>query len=556
MTNRDSSKLADLFKLLPGYDIYATAGESWLDEKSAWAAIEFIETCCTHIEGELAGKPFLLEPWEKAIVAAVFGWKRKDEFGREIRRFREVLIYVPRKNGKTPLSAAIACCLFFTDNERGQQNFCASGDMEQAGQIFRHISGMVHNEPEMESRARVYPGYRSITKPPPDGSFIKVLSSEAKTKHGACPHFLLIDELHVFDTRMLVDTLLTGMASINRKQPLAVFTTTADYDRPSICNEKLDYAEKVQKGVFADVAYLPVIFAAPRDADWTDEKIWAAANPNLGVSVSLDYLRRECRKAQETPAYENEFRRLHLNQKTEQDKRWLSMSEYDGCDEAIPDELLAGRACFVGIDLSSKIDLTSCVFVFPPCEHDTKWRLVPHFWIPEQWNSKREQRIKEHLFSWVKQGFIHTTPGAVIDFGAIKDLLLEKKAIYSIQRVGYDPYNATQFVTDLTNGGHFAPEEVLEVRQGMSLSESCKELERLLKCKGIGLGANPVLRWNASNACIYIDRRDNIWPDKQKSSEKIDGICATATGMHLAMKLGIEPPSIYETTGAEWVEVG
>ena len=309
-----------LLRLLPGYDPFLQAGDCWFEPETAQLYIDFIEQCCSHIEGALAGQSFLLQRWEQSIVANLFGWQKIDAYGRQVRRFREALIYCARKNGKTPLAACLMNAAFFLDDEVGQQNFCAAGERDQAALSFRHIDGMQKQEIEMSSQVKDYVATKTIVRHE-DQSFIKVLSSDASTKHGGNPHIILVDELHVQRDRQLIDVFQTAMASLNRKQPLMIHLTTADYVRESICNEKYDYACKVRDGIINDTTFLPVIYEAGPKDDWTKISTWKKANPNLGVSVSMDFMKRECKRAQEIPTYENTFKRLHLNIRTEQDVR-------------------------------------------------------------------------------------------------------------------------------------------------------------------------------------------------------------------------------------------
>lgn len=544
MARPSSSELDRLIRLLPGYDPHRDAAGCWFDHDTAATVIDFIETCCRHIEGSLAGKPLHLEDWQRAVVANLFGWKRTDDQGREVRRYRECLLYVPRKNGKTPLAAAIANAVYWLDDELGQQDYIAAASIEQADFAYRWTLGMIEAEPEMERRCKPYKTRRVIERADV-GSYLKVISADAHTKHGGNSHLILVDELHAQPTRDLVDVLTTSMASQNRKQPLIVYMTTADYERPSICNEKHDYACKVRDGVLADPAFLPVIYETAVDADWKDEAVWRNANPNLGVSVSLDYMRRECLKAQETPAFENEFKRLHLNMRTEQATRWLSMDEWDKCGAAFDESALAGRPCWVGIDLSSVADLTAAIAVFPPAADDDNWRLLCRFWLPQHCGGKRQQRIKEHLQGWANSGDLILTPGNVVDYDAVAQQLCEWRDLYDLREVDCDPYNATQFQTQLVSVHGFAPEQVVSVRQGVSLSDACKEIERLIKQHKLLHGGQQVMRWNASNVVMTTDKRGNYWPDKAKSSEKIDGITALATGMSRAM-VNMTGPSAYD----------
>lgn len=537
-------KWSALLRRIPGYDPITTAAGCTFDIKAAQRALDFFPECQTHIEGALSGTPFILQPWQQSIVANLFGWKRPDGS----RRYREALIYVPRKNGKTPLCAAIANYVLFCDDELGQQNVCAAGEREQAALLFRHVKGMIENEPRLSKRCTIFKatGMRSIEA---QRGFFKVISSEGDTKHGGNLHLAIIDELHVQPNRNLVDALLTGMASKNRRQPLALHITTADYDRESICNEKHDYACKVRDGVIADPYFLPVIYEAARDADWTSEKTWEKANPNIDISVSREYLQRECKRAQDTPAYENTFKRFHLNIITEQANRWLALDRWDACGDPFDAKELLGKECYAGLDLSSKSDITALVLVFP---WDNDYRVLPFFWIPSENASERERKDRVPYMTWARAGFIETTPGNVIDYRYIRSRLNELKAQYNLREIAYDPWNSEQLALQLQDEDGMT---MVSFRQGfVSMNEPCKEIEALVLRKGLRHNANPVLRWMASNVAARTDPAGNIKIDKERSSEKVDGMVALAMGLGRAMvRDRTGGASVYDSRGVDFL---
>ena len=541
-------KWISLFKLIPGYDpVATTAPGDWFDVSAAEMVCEFFPACLRHIEGELAGQPFKIEPWQQAMTGCLFGWKRADG----TRRYREAFVYVPRKNGKSPWAAGIANYVLFCDDEQGQQNLCAAGDREQAALVYRHCKGMIEQEPELDRRAKIYggAGHRSVTKPE-DGSSFRVISSEADTKHGGNLHLAIIDELHVQKSRDLVDVIQTSMASANRRQPLLIHITTADFARASICNEKLDYASKVRDGVIQDHSFLPVIYAATIEDDWTSPKIWKQANPNIDVSVSREYLERECQRAQDVPGYENTFKRLHLNIQTEQDVRWLALDQWDrGIGDVawtdIPGHMI-GRECFGALDLSSKQDLTAWVLVFPPHIEGSPWVILPRFYAPRDSARERERRDRVPYIQWAREDAITLTEGNVVDYEHIKDQVKRDHKKFSIKQVAYDPWNATQIALQLADAGA----TMIEFGQGYrSMSEPAKETAKLLAEGKMAHGGHPVLRWNAANVAIEEDPAGNIKPSKKKSTERIDGIVATVMGVGLAILAETKPKSIYETRG-------
>ena len=553
---------------LPGYDPFCQAGDSWFDADLAQHYIAFIEECCTHIEGALAGRSFLLERWEKAIVANFFGWQKIDSFGRQVRRFNEALLYVARKNGKTPLAAAIMNAAFFLDDEAGQQNFCAAGERDQATLSFRHIDGMQDNEIEMSSRVQAYKSSRTIVKHD-DQSFIKVLSSDAKTKHGGNPHVVLVDELHVQPNRRLVDVFQTAMSSMNRKQSFIIFLTTADYKRESICNEKYEHACRVRdnKGdknkPGYDPTFLPVIYEASADDDWTKISTWRKANPNLGISKSIDYMKKECRRARETPTYENTFKRLDLNLRTDQDILWLPADLWDGCDFAFEEKDLVGRRCFAGFDLSSNTDTAGYDLLFPPDpelpEGNTgrdKWIIVPRIFVPRDNAEKREDRDKVPYITWARQGFITLTAGNVVDYETIRESFWKDAEMFDIAESAFDRWNFESERQRFIKEG-IPEEKFVSFGQGFaSMSAPSKELEKLLLAKKLAHGGHPVLAWMASNTAVEIDHSpaSNIKPVKKNSKGRIDGIVMLVMALGRAMVSAGPEESVYETRGVLIIE--
>lgn len=529
----------DILSAVPTYSAIETAEDCWFNETAAANALSFFPTHLCHVEGAMAGKPFELAPWQKAIVANLFGWQRQTS-GGWVRRFRETLIYVARKNGKTPLLAGIALLIFFWDGESGQQGYVAAGEREQAGLLFRQCRGMIERNDYLSSRCRMYGGGSSAGQSKSlvresDGSFLRVISADAETKHGGNTHLALVDELHVQPNRDLVDVLRTSMASANRKQPLLAYITTADFDRPSICNEIYEYACKVRDGLVKDVRFLPVIYEVPIADKWDDEANWIKANPNLGVSVSLEFLRAECQRAKETPAYEYTFRRLHLNQRTTTETKAVDLARWDACSGTLDLADLDGADCYAGLDLSSKQDLSAFVMVFPLA--DGKYAVVPRVYVPREAAEMKERRDRVPYRAWADAGLVNLTPGASQDYDFIREDILSLRDRYNIRDVAVDPWNARQMATQLMASGL----SVVEFRQGFaSMSEPTKELLRLVVDGKLVHGGNEMLRWVAGNLQLEQDAAGNVKPSKARSRERIDPLVAAIMGLGRALVRDVE----------------
>lgn len=546
-----------MLRLVPGYDPYATAAPGdWFDAATAQRAVDFIQECLVFIEGEKAGRPFVLEPWQKAIVGNLFGWQRADG----TRRYREALVYVPRKSGKTPMLAAILLYVLFCDGEPGAQIYSAAAEREQAGLVFRHAAGMIAREPELERRAKVFRSLKSIEYPE-ESVVYKALSSDADTKHGFNSHFIVVDELHAHKDRELVDVLKTSTGS--RRQPLVVYITTADYDRESICNEIYDRACQVRDGKVADRAFLPVIYEAKPEDDWTDPAVWAKANPNLGVSIPLDYLARECEEAKRLATYANTFRRLHLNQRTRQQNMWLQMDQWDACrgeglSQAELVERLKGRPCWGGLDLSNTRDLSAFALIFPSMERSggswvddgtCRYDCLVRFWVPGDGLGDRPHPGRLPYREAERLGYVTITPGNSIDYGTVRADVLEWVELFDFRDLGADPWNATQILTQFVDEDGL---EVVQFRQGYaSMSAPSKELERVVAAGLLRHHDNPILRWMASNCAVDSDPSGNIKPVKpaKNSPNKVDGIVALAMALGRAMVRTVKRGSVYERRG-------
>lgn len=520
------------------------------DKAKADAAVEFIETCCRHVKGEMGGKPLMLEWWIKQIVRAVFGWLRPDG----TRLYREVYIEVPRKNAKSTYGAALACKMLFTEDEPGSEIYSAAADTDQANIVFSIAKGMVEQDPDLSQVAE--PFRRSIVYK--DRAY-HVLSADAPTKHGKNSAGILFDELHAQPDRELYDVLKTSTGS--RRQPILWMFTTAGFDKHSICWEVHEHALKVIDGTVIDPSFLPIIYAADEADDWTSPKIWKKANPNYGVSIKDDYLRAECEKAKVTPAYENTFKRLHLNIWTEQETRWLQMSEWDACalPPVIPDEL-KGRTCYGGLDLASTTDIAALVLLFPPRKDAEKFVALPVFFIPEDNLRDRVKRDGVPYDVWVRQGLVQATPGNLIDYRWIMLKLGQCRIDFDLRVLAFDRWGSQKIVNDLCDEVGFTvePKEselqrkplLVQFGQGFaSMSPPTKELLNLVLGRKLSHGGNPVLRWMAQNMIVKQDPAGNIKPDKSKSTEKIDGIVALTMALGVCLATPGPQPSVYEQRG-------
>jgi phage terminase large subunit-like protein len=525
------------------------------NETAARRVTNFFERVLVHCDGEWAGKPFALLPWQRDMLRTLFGTLKDDG---KTRQYRTCYVEVPRKAGKSTMAAGVALYLLFADGEMGAQVYGAAGDREQASIVFRVAAQMVRQSPYLRERCKVIDSTKRIVIYE-TASFYRAIPAEAAGAHGYNASGIIVDEVHVQPNRDLLDVLTTSTGA--RRQPLTFHITTAGYDRHSICWELHEYALKVKSGVIQDDTFLPVVYSVPDDADWTDPAVWAIANPSLGVTPKMEHLQEECSRAKATPAYENTFRRLHLNQWVRQDTRWLPLAKWDACGtEPLDLEALKGRDCYAGLDLASTTDIAALVLVFPSVESEgeaenaegepqavgrLRFDVLPFFFIPEDSMIERSRRDRVPYDTWVNQGYIIATEGNVIDYKAIMAKFDELAQLYHIREVGFDRWGATQLVQDMQAGGL----EVVPIGQGFaSMSAPTKELLNLVLAGRIRHGGNPTLRWQADNMVVSTDPAGNIKPNKAKSTEKIDGMVALIMAIDRATRHEHEG-SCYEEHG-------
>lgn len=498
---------------------------AWWDEDAAQRACAFFPAMLRHTEGEWAGKPFHLQDWQRdLIVRPLFGWKRADG----TRLYRSAWIEIPRKNGKTELAAGLALLLMFVDQEFGGQGYSMAVDEDQAKIVFNKATVMVSMNEALSNRLELLK--KSIFCPALQSSF-KPLSSGPRGKHGFSPTFAIGDEVHEWRDGELADVVHKGTAA--RRQPLEIYITTAGINGVGYAWEQHELAMELLSGDVVDPTILPVVFAAGENDDWTREETWRKANPNYGISVKPDYMREEAAKAARSPRAENDFRRFHLNQWTEQVTRWLPVIEWKACAGPIGWQDLPahvrGRRCFGGIDLSQARDWSALCWCFPPFDDqpDGDYIFIWRFWLPRQSLLSEPAGRRARFQSFADSGALTLLPGAVVDNAFIRQQVNDDAQMFQPEWIGIDPFNTGDMPNRLkdTDG---LPIEYF--RQGfLSMSPACKGFERLVIGHKMQHGGNPVASWMARNISVTSDPQGNIKPDKSAetgASGKIDGIVA------------------------------
>ena len=502
-------------------------------------AVAFINSL-KHTKGVWYGKNFELLPWQDKIVRDIFGTLKPNGY----RQYNTAYVEIPKKQGKSELAAAIALYLTCGDGEYGAEVYGCAADRQQASIVFDVAVEMINQCPALKKRCKILASQKRIVYLPLK-SFYQVLSAESYTKHGLNVHGVIFDELHAQPNRALYDVMLTGSGDA-RKQPLYFLITTAGTDRNSICYEVHNKAKDIMKGKRHDPTFYPVIYGIEDEDDWTDEKNWYKANPSLDITVDIDKIRAAFNNAKENPAEENLFRQLRLNQWVKQSIRWMPMDKWSLCSYPIDKERLKGRICYGGLDLSSTTDITAFVLVFPPEDEDGKYEILPFFWLPEETLELRVRRDHVPYDTWKAKGLIMTTEGNVVHYGFIEKFIEELGTQYNIKEIAYDRWGAVQMVQNLEGMGF----TIVPFGQGYKdMSPPTKELMKLVLEKRIAHGGNEVLEWMVDNIFIKTDPAGNIKPDKEKSTEKIDGAIAMIMALDRAIRNNGQQESVYNDRG-------
>jgi len=490
-----------------------------------------------HYKGEWAGRFIVLERYQQFRLGSIFGWVHVDT---GLRRFRTSYNELPRKNGKSLEAAIVALYVTFFDREPGGEGYCIATKREQARVVFNDAKRLVRSS---GLRARIAGSehkhgslYRDDT-----ASKLEALGADKDSTDGLNPHLIIVDEFHAQKKRGLIDVMETATGA--RRQPLNFQITTAGDDPISPCGDQHDYACKILDQVLEDETFFAFIaHADPEDLEgegWLAETTWKEANPNYGISVKPEDLRALAVKARHMPSAAAAFQQKRLNVWVHTTAPWLSIDGWRAGQTAFDPHTLHGRRCWVGVDMSSKIDLTAVVAVFEPDATCPCWRLVGRALTPADTLETRALRDRAPYLQWTTMRLhpqctwtvLSTNPGNRIDQDVVRDLVLDFDDVYDVQHIGLDPWNAGNLAKDLSDDGF----EVIEVPQTMQhMSAPCKDFEADVLDGHIDAGANPLMLWAASNVVVTRDNKDNIFPTKKRSRGRIDPIIAALLGRKLA----------------------
>jgi phage terminase large subunit-like protein len=514
------------------------------DDEAAAYVVEFFERFLCLAEGQNAGQPFIPEPSQQFILASLFGWKGSDGF----RRFRTAYNEMGKGNGKSPLAAGVGLFGLAADGEAAAEIYSAAVTKEQAKILFRDAENMRSFSPMLRQLIAAHVNNLSIAR---NGSFFRPISSEKRGLDGKRPHVVLIDELHEHPSPVVVDKMRAGTKG--RRQALIFEITNSGYDRETVCYYHHEYSQKVLEGIlendgwFAFVCHLDACEACAANGhlqpnadcakcdSWLDEDVWIKPNPNLGVSIQKKYLQEQVMEAVAMPAKENIVRRLNFCMWTQSDVRAIGAKAWADCAgvEAPCDPVdvyqiwqkeLKGKTCYAGLDLSSTLDISADVLLFPKQAGVAIPRILPFFFVPQSTIQERSNKDRVPYDVWVRQGFIFATPGDVIDYDFIRAKHKQLARDYRIVETAYDPWNAQQLVNQLQSDGI----AMVEHQQGFrSMSDPTKQLLKMVKAAELAHGHNPVMTFMADNLVVTSDPAGNlkpVKPENSKSPKRIDGM--------------------------------
>ncbi len=493
-------------------------GEKFVfDEKKSNHAIEFIENFCKHSKGQFADKPVILELWEKALISATFGIVDKDT---RLRRFREVLLVIGKKNGKSLLASAISLYMLMADGENGAECYCAATKREQAKIVFGECERMVRKSPALTKYIKSRINCLSF---PLTESFLKPLSADSNTEDGLNISYAGLDEIHAWQTLDLYNIIADGVSA--RLEPLLFLTTTAGFIRQGLYDNKYEYAEKVLNGIVQDDTFLPIIYELDLRQEWQDESCWIKANPNLGVSKSIEYLRRKIAKAKADSLELKNILTKEFNVRETSIQVWLNFE--DAVNEATYNIKDKKPIYFIaGTDLSKTTDLTSaCALWLVP--NDEIIYVSSMYWLPYELLDKRSKEDKIPYDKWYEQGLLRVSNGNKVDYDDVVDWYKEFSQINNctMYQHGYDSWSSTSFIKQMTYTFGDVHEAVIQGKK--TLSNPMRMLGADLKSKKVNYNNNSITRWCLTNVKADVDKNDNIQPMKTSNTkQRIDGFAA------------------------------
>lgn len=526
-------------------DVKASKAKSYpfrFDRDLAERACRFIQLL-PHTKGEWArgNQRIQLEPWQLFLFASVYGWVRKKD---KTRRYREVYVEVPRKNGKSIIAAGAGLYAFCADNEYGAEVYCGATSEKQAWEVFRPALKMARRLPNLRKRFGIVPWAKKLERT--DGSVFEPVIGDPGD--GSSPSMAIVDEYHEHHDSRLYDTMITGMGA--RAQPLMWVITTAGYDIAGPCHEMRDRVAEMLDGVTRDDELFGIVYTIDKGDDWTTDEALIKANPNAGVSVKLDYLRSQQARAVARARYANQFKTKHLNVWVTSREGFFNMEQWAACaDPTLSIEQFRGEECVLAFDLARKLDMNSMARLFTRVIDDKVhyYSISPRFWVPEDTAFDNEdRRLAERFQGWIESKHLDATDGSEVDYREILECAKEANLETPARESPIDPHGAANLSHQLDDEG-LTP--ITTVQNYTNMSDPMKELEAAIVSGRFHHDGHPIMTWCVGNVVAkYLPGNDDVVrPIKQGAHNKIDGAVALIMAIGRAMAAAQEGGSVLDS---------
>ena len=538
------------------------------DQVKADGACNFFELVLKHSADEWWGQPFLLCPWQEEALREIFG--HVDDDGNRV--VEMAYLEVPKKAGKTEWVAGVVLLVLVLTDTPGCQVYGAASATRQALNVYRAACKMVEQSAILKKHLRILRGTNRILKRSDPDSFYAAIAADGDFGDGVNPAVFIADEVHRWKTRKHLENWdVLSKGGITRKQTLTIAITTAGVQEESPLAWKLhEKSDRIKAGIVSDARFFGRIYGADKTDDPASEQTWIKANPSLkenGGFLEIGKIKKEY----DTAVSEGDltsFKRYFLNIWDQKENRAIDIQKWDAMAgdwksegllektpelsvRPLPHDLLAhfiGRRCWAGVDLSMTTDTSAAVFIFPRDDEEDTYDVLPFFWLPDGNLRKLELRLGVPLARWAREGFLELSPGDVVEYKDIKARLEWAASMFELQQICWDPFNSRQIQTVMIDDGYPCKEIPQSYKH---LNEATKKIMELVARGKLHHGGHPVLRWHAGAAATQTDGRDNIMfdkPDRAKSTARIDGMQALATGLSQLLASG-GGPSVYESGG-------
>lgn len=521
------------------------------DEARGQHACDFVERYLVLYEGEYAGEPFKLMPWQRDVLMRAFGWVRYSEFHkRDVRRFRKVSVFVSKKNGKSPLAAAVGLYLLLGDGERGQKVFSAAKDGRQAAIVHTHAQKMVESSPSLSAKCKINRGTGRISYLPTSSNY-DILSGDNIQGQEGLNGSAVVDETHVVDDRLA--RVLEHMGA-SRAEPMQFEVSTAGNNPLSYGRKEYEYGHAVNNGTFPDDTFLFIEYAAPQDAtddELNDPEVWKAANPSWGVTINEEEFRAAFNKSKRSLADWTDFKRYRLGIWANSANPFIKAADWQKCRHDFTEGDLIGQQCVAGLDLARKQDLTALVLLFGPYEDGT-FRVLSYFWLPE--NRAKELDGQVPYLQWAKEGHITLIDGDVMDFKRVAADIKALAEKFDIRSVVYDPMFAEELTQDLAETGI----ERIEFGQKLlNFAKPTAEFESLVIDGKLHHAGHPILSWQIGHVMAK-ESSGLMRPVRplRGDARTIDGVVALVMAIDGAMGKGEDNRSVYERENRGFLILG